>query len=38
MNTGQGSSPIIGSITAYLFQVQPGATNIAIVHLPLIRR
>ena len=35
VNTGQGSSPVIGNITAYLFQVQPGTTNITITgHTP----
>jgi hypothetical protein len=35
VNTGQGSSPVIGSITAYLFQVQPGTTHISITgHTP----
>ena len=35
VNTGQGSSPIIGGMVAYLFQVQPGTTHISITgHTP----
>ena len=36
MNTGAGSGPITGNITAYLFLVQPGATAITITnHTPV---
>jgi hypothetical protein len=38
VNTGAGSSPIIGNITAYLFLVQPKVVQPKRTYLPLIRR